>query len=116
MEWNLHAGEKLNEVCEFRVAAWIPPATDCDPVDIGSHSLEVSQCLLPDLAKSFPAPVVFPDTAAAVVATYLEGGAMDTPEGPGLLDVPEIAVFAETAAVDPGPSADVYGELGHEHT
>lgn len=113
MEWDLHAGEELNEVGEIRVAAGIPAAADRYSVDIGSHSLEVSQCLLPDLAKSFPAPVVFPDTAAAVVATYLVGGAMDTSEGPGLLHMLKITIFTKPPAVDTGPSPDINGQLRH---
>jgi hypothetical protein len=113
MERNLHTGEKLNEVCEFRVAAWIPSSTDSDSVKIGSHPLEVSQRFLPNLAKRLPAPVIFPNTPAAVITAYLVGRAMDTPEGPGLLHMLKITIFTEPPAVDTGPSPDINGQLYH---
>jgi len=37
------------------------------------------------------------------------------PEGTGLLHVFEVAVLAESPAVDTRPSSDVNGEMGHEY-
>ena len=63
--------------------------------------------------RSLKPGILFPDAPRAVVAAFLKRQAVAAAECPGCFHFLEVAVLAESPAVDACPSPDVHGQLSH---
>jgi hypothetical protein len=113
VEGRLHTAKQFNKFSEARIAAGIASPAYGDPFNISPFCLEVCKNFIRDGFKILKSAVLFLDPACAVIASFLEWQAIPASQRLDTLDVFEITIFAEPAAVYTGASSDVNGQVSH---